>query len=537
MAKTAPREYQAAAAISFPSEEELNAGMRKAWARASSGDTGMGTVYCWSGAECQWERPDGSTFHTWPSGNWKLELTGYSLHYFSGASCDSCKASLELTFPDGTKLSLQRHERRDYVWFVYEDDRRGLVFDIHQDGYWTKHLTYDPPYVFYFGDRWKLYLEAFAEWQGRKDFFAYAREAFGFENSVIPAVLHDDARAMRDFSEESQNYNYLGNGNQYRVTLHGARLPQEAQAQEPGLRDWLKKKQGFEDLLHETAHNLQLKRCAELRPKNSHDDEDLPVWFTEGFAEFLAMRFLPGQRAHNYEALFRELNRRTPHALSQLNHSNNAVLYPLGGVMVDYLVREYGDGRVRAYHDEVCAGALPEEVFQQKFDRSPDQAYVEMLQHFSKRREELRADIQKWSLEALPQLGYAEGARPHERIEASPVILAHPQALPTIPDIQSAYLLDIGKLKGKYEGPFRGPQGEKGYLWKTGEYSLQTESWKVYVNTVKGYTAFKTQGHEIVQWSNGQKRWNFPNGSRKEPSQAVSKTTGSGTRKAVSSTQ
>jgi hypothetical protein len=207
--------------------------------------------------------------------------------------------------------------------------------------------------------------------------------------------------------------------------------------------------------------------------------------------------------------------------------------------MVDYLVREYGDGRVRAYHDEVCAGAPADEVFPRKFDRSPDQAYEEMLQHFSKRREELRADIEKWSLEALPQLGYAEGAHPEERVDASLALLANPRALAAIPDIQSAYLLDVGKLKGKYEGPFRGPRGEKGYLWKSGEYLLQGAAWKVYVNTVKGYTTFTTKGHELTQWRNGQKRWDFPNGSRTEPepSRAVSKSTRARTRKAVSSTR
>jgi hypothetical protein len=342
---------------------------------------------------------------------------------------------------------------------------------------------------------------------------------------------------MRDFSEEPPGYDYQGNGNQYRLTLHGEDLPRASQSMEPALRDWFKEKQSFDDLLHETAHNLQLKRCAELQPKNGHGGEELPVWFTEGFAEFLAMRFMPGERAHNYGFLLRQLGRRTPPSLSQLTHSNDAALYPLGGVMVDYLAAEYGDGRIRAYHDEVCSGAPAEEVFRQKFDRSPDQAYADMLQHFSERREELRADIQRWSLEALPELGYAEGARPEGRIDASPALLSNPQELSAIPDIQSAYLLDVGKLGGKYEGPFRGPRAEKGYLWKTGSYSLEGAAWTVHVNALKGYTSFTTKGHEIVQWSNGQKEWRFPNGSRREPSQAVSKSTRVRARKAVSTTQ
>ena len=77
-------------------------------------------------------------------------------------------------------------------------------------------------------------------------------------------------------------------------------------------------------------------------------------------------------------------------------------------------------------------------------------------------------------------------------------------------------VMDVSALAGKFEGPLRGPNHERIFLWKNGTVRVQAGRFTiVHWRNPDGQFGMNAlfDGHEITVWSNGQRRWTLPDRS------------------------
>jgi len=100
---------------------------------------------------------------------------------------------------------------------------------------------------------------------------------------------------------------------------------------------------------HELVHVFQLSKLrsnAALYPRLRR--VSLPLWFTEGLAEYWS----EGEDTQD-EMVLRDLTQggRLP-SVSQLEYAGGGIVYPIGGSLVRFLARRYGEWRLLAAYDE-----------------------------------------------------------------------------------------------------------------------------------------------------------------------------------------
>ncbi len=103
-------------------------------------------------------------------------------------------------------------------------------------------------------------------------------------------------------------------------------------------------------LRHELVHAFQLSVASEtarLHPRASRPD--LPLWWTEGLAEYWSA----GEDSRD-EMVLRELTIRgeLPH-LGQLTYAAGTLVYPLGGMLHRWLAERYGEWRVQVLYRDL----------------------------------------------------------------------------------------------------------------------------------------------------------------------------------------
>jgi hypothetical protein len=178
--------------------------------------------------------------------------------------------------------------------------------------------------------------------------------------------------------------------------------------------------------------------------------------------------------------------------------------------MLQYLADVKGTASVGAYYDHICRGDAPAAAMQKTAGVSPDRLYQATLDYFRVKRPELEAQFFDWEIHGLHALEYErpDAARPGDEFEIPTNLFQ----VRTVPDFFQAYRLKLGAFRGSaYEGLLRTGDGRRIYMWRGAViYSVETRRTKAFVRDEE--VSLQINGHVLLNWANGQRRWVFPDG-------------------------
>lgn len=505
----APVDYPAAAALDY-----YDAGVRLALDFGThAGRPGFftgpdgGEVYQWERDQYQWKRADGSVFTCWKDGGWKLEVRGHALVQHGGGH-----PAMSWHFPDGVELRRAPHPGRRGEWqfFYLKTTRAGPVaYELVRTPGPQYRTASVGPYRLVYDPGWQGHIDRLRSFSELERFFELAADTLGFRNAgPIPGLLVRTLPEMRA-ALGNPAANAGGVGGLFGLTMccSADRPPEE---DEPTLREARARAESFHVLLHETVHNLQQHRCAYVRAGGSYPEPQHPGdWFVEGVADYVVMQIEPRSRVWMLRQLYERLDQNSIPRFGDLDYRNlNAYIF--GRAMLQYLADLKGPQSVGEYYDHICRGDTPAAAMQKAAGMSPERLYQASLEYFRAKRSELEAQFFDWELHGLFELDYAEpgAARPGDDFTPPADLFA----VKTVPDFFQAYRLNLGAFRGStFEGALRTRDGRKIYLWRGAvPYSVETRRTKVYIRDEE--VSLHVDGHTLINWANGQRRWVFPDG-------------------------
>ncbi|MBL8018868.1 MAG: hypothetical protein JNM27_04305 [Leptospirales bacterium] len=506
---TAPTDFQKARELSFPDANTIF-GLafgpyegKPGWYTGPDG----GRIYQWKKDNWVWERVDGAKITRWENGTSAIEANG---HRFLQYPNQRWPGTIEWTFPDKTRLTRHPWPSENTVWFVYDrpDPSGRITFHIYQKGKWAPNETLYDNYKFNYTNSWADHIQAFREWNKKDEFFATAERLLGFKNpGQIPVIMFDQLADMRkQLSNPSQGEGGAGGLLGISMCCGSKRQPPSGN---PVIAKLQRQLDSFSLILHETAHNLQQHRCFYVRAGQSDlPPEQYPTpWFVEGIAEFAMMRALPRDRARKYKELYAALDSGKIPAANQIGYADGSV-YMFGTAMVEATYLQKGAEPIRKFYDDMCLGTTEDASLRKNLGMDLPGLLDSSLTYFRTNRNRIEEEIKTLEMEGLPQI----------KLAASKSCSFEPGPLPgtvkdirDIPDIWNTCRMDTAKLTG-FTGSLRGPGGERVMVWSVGDQTVETGRIKfTYWKSDAAEASF--DGHKIMQWKNGERRWTLPNNS------------------------
>jgi hypothetical protein len=342
----------------------------------------------WGNGIFQWYLPDGTIFDSRSDGYRSIEKKGYKFEML-GKVCVECNGKQYLYYPDGSRLEKYIHpisKRIEFNYYNNKDD--GLHrYTMYEPGYWAGNYFNEFNLELYYSDSWKAYVEKFIN--NYIYFQKYFEQELGFNNpGKIPILLLEDKKKIQELLN-SKNINSNGGhaGTHSIVLCCGNSMKQLNH--EINFNSLFNSLDTHYLIIHELTHNYQQSKCMAIkRIKIEGPYLEIPVWFTEGIAVFVAMQFDNKIKKVFYNEFQSKDYYLGYEKLKKYDYGSKE-LYIIGGMVIEFISKTYGNKTIQEIHDELCSGIDSDDIVFRKLGYDTGELLKKSVDYFKKNGDSL----------------------------------------------------------------------------------------------------------------------------------------------------